>query len=96
MAHAIFVCLEHKRIMHGNRNLGIHSNKHHKTGYLRQLENRTIIEIGKCENTLWNPCKDPHDREATKREIQLALSLKDKQIAEIKARNERWAKGDYS
>jgi len=96
VAHEVFVCVEHKRLMHGARNIGIHSKKHHGTDYGELEEKGIIIEIGKCENTLWNPCKDPHDREATDQEIQLALSLKDKQIQEIKERNERWARGDYS
>lgn len=91
MAHEIFVCLEHKRIMHGARNLGIHSKKHHGTDYVDQLANGVIVEIGTCENTVWNPCRDSHDRDATEQEIQLALSLKDKQIREIK---ERWGRGE--
>lgn len=96
MAHQIFVCLEHKRLLHGARNIGIHAKHHHGTGYLELLEKGILVEIGECLNTLWLPCKDPHDRQATEQEIQLALSLKDKQIQRIKERNERWARGDYS
>ena len=96
MAHQIFLCLEHKRIMHGARNEGIHC-KHHHQESVSDLERKgIIIDIGECENTEWNPCKDPHDRVATEEEIQLALSLKEKQIHEIKEREERWARGDYS
>lgn len=96
VAHGIFVCLEHKRLMHVGRNVGIHSKKHHGTDYTKLMEEGIIIEIGRCENTLGNPCRDPHDRQATEQEIELALSLKDKQVQEIKERTERWARGDYS
>jgi hypothetical protein len=82
--------------MHGARNIGIHSKKHHQTDYLELLEKGIIVEIGDCPNTLWQPCKDPHDREATEQEIQLALSLKDKQMQRIKEQNERWARGDFT
>ena len=96
MAHNIFVCLEHKRLMHGARNVGIHSNKHHETVYTELLEEGIIVTIGKCEPTLWKSCTDPHDRDATEQEIQLALQMKNKQIQDIKDRNERWKRGDYS
>lgn len=81
--------------MHGARNIGIHSKKHHGKNYTDLEAEGVIIEIGRCENTLWNPCKDPHDREATEQEIKLALSLKDEQIRRIKEQKEKWARGIY-
>ena len=96
MAHDIYVCIPCKRLMHGSRNHGIHAKHHHKMDYLEAEEQGIIVKIGECQNTLWLPCKDPHDRNATEQEVQLALTLKDKQIQEIKERYERWARGDYS
>lgn len=96
MAHGIFVCLEHKRLMHGARNIGIHSKKHHGKDYTVLEAEGVIVEIGQCEPTLWNPCKDPHDRPTTNQEVELAQSLKDEQVRKIKERKERWARGDYT
>jgi hypothetical protein len=80
MAHEIYVCLEHKRLMHGERNKGIHANHHHDKRASQLEEEGIIIHIGTCENSMWFPCKDSHDRDATEQEIKQALSMKNKQI----------------
>ena len=95
MVHNIYVCLEHKRLMHGARNTGIHSKKHHKELYFVLEREGIIVQIGECPNDLWRPCKDPHDRDATEQEIKLAFSLKDKRVKYLKEEYDKMRQGIY-
>jgi len=60
--------------MHTSRNAGIHCNHHHKEyeWYSDAMKAGIIVEIGTCENTLWNPCKTQHNRPATEDELKTA------------------------
>jgi len=84
MAHPIFVCIPCKLTMHTSRNAGIHCKNHHKEyGWYGEAEEKGIIvDIGECENTLWNPCNTPHDRPATEDELKRAQDILKHKVAD--------------
>jgi hypothetical protein len=80
MPHPIFVCIPCKLIMHTCRNAGIHALQHHSERYYILCEKYIMVYFGECINSHWLPCKDPHNRTATEKELKIVRSLIRKRV----------------
>lgn len=75
MSHDIIVCIPCKLVMHGERNLGIHTKFKHQLDKIEAENQKIIVRIGVCENSNWKPCPDSHNRPANPEELAKAMML---------------------